>query len=410
MNKNISITKKKILIIEQLLNDSARIKKELNTSDFDRLAKELEVLEKDYIRWVIRASVLVRKKYVPLISFRVDTLLRDQCGGTILVAKRKSLLLGDIICIEDDIRKKLIQLKKLTSEKSHLIRELILKEVRNNEDLKEMYETLLADKFGAMARYISCNGPLPEDIKYSPSRLTYIKHLYEINFKDKLKKILEKQLEEKISLIEFDIAYLEAKDDLVVQEKTRPSEPRVKEKESRKPEAEKAGYAVYLSKEKGIGTSTIEATKNKVDKEYLSGKENYDIFIYTRSVYSKKRDVRTGKRAVSLVELDQRMYVLLVLFLKYKDSSLNVFALFKKAWEHVPKNYDGRPDYKRTMEYLKSTISELKSKIGVDALEIKKPRNSEGYICSGSFKFCVIIDKSQSDKYILSDFDIKDAD
>lgn len=169
-------------------------------------------------------------------------------------------------------------------------------------------------------------------------------------------------------------------------------------------------YEIYLYKEKGIGASTIQASKSEVDKAYLANKGDYDIFVYTRSVYSKRRDERTRKLGLSLVELDQRMYVLLVLFLKYKDSSLNVFALHKKAWEHVPKDYDGRLDYKRTMEYLKSAVSELKAKLNVDALEIKKIRNSEGYICSGDFKFCVIIDQSQSDKYNLSDFDIKDAD
>ncbi len=169
-------------------------------------------------------------------------------------------------------------------------------------------------------------------------------------------------------------------------------------------------YEIYLSKDRGIGAESLEANKNRVEKIYLQNKEDNDIFVYTRSVYSKKKDFKMKKPNLVFIELDQRMYVLLVLFLKYKDSSLNVFALHKKAWEHVPKDYDGRPDYKRTMEYLKSTISELKSKIGVDALEIKKPRNSDGYICSGNFKFCVIIDKSQSDKYILSDFDIKDTD
>lgn len=172
----------------------------------------------------------------------------------------------------------------------------------------------------------------------------------------------------------------------------------------------KVDYDVYLSNEEGIGTESLEAEKSKVDKVYLVGRENYDIFVYTRSVYAKKKNEKTRNCKLVFVELDQRMYVLLILFLRYKDSSLNVFALHKKAWDHVPKDYAGRPDYKKTMEYLKSTISELKSKIGVYALEIKKPRNSEGYTCSGNFKFCVIIDKSQSDKYILSDFDIKDAD
>ena len=174
--------------------------------------------------------------------------------------------------------------------------------------------------------------------------------------------------------------------------------------------SEAADYEIYLSKYRGIGAESLEASKNRVEKNYLQNKEDYDIFVYTRSVYSKKKDFRTKKPNLVFIELDQRMYVLLVLFLKYKDSSLNVFALHKKAWEHVPKDYGGRLDYKRTMEYLKSAISGLKSKIDVDALEIKKPRNSDGYICSGNFKFCVIIDKSQSDKYILSDFDSQDMD
>ncbi|MDD5670241.1 MAG: hypothetical protein PHN49_01240 [Candidatus Omnitrophica bacterium] len=179
----------------------------------------------------------------------------------------------------------------------------------------------------------------------------------------------------------------------------------VKEKED-----DLEGYVIYLSKDKGIGTETFDASKSRVEKDYLENKEAYDIFVYTRSTYSKRRDAKSGKHKLMLVELDQRMYVLLVLFLKHKDSCLDVYALHKKAWDHVPKDYDGRPDYKKTMEYLKSTISGMKSKIDVDALEIKKFRNSEGYICTGNFKFCAIIDKSQSKKFSLSDFDIKDTD
>jgi hypothetical protein len=171
-----------------------------------------------------------------------------------------------------------------------------------------------------------------------------------------------------------------------------------------------ADYEIYISKDRGIGAESLEASKNRVEKIYLKNKEDYDIFVYTRSVYSKKKDFRVKKPSLVFIELDQRMYVLLVLFLKYKDSSLDVFALHKRAWEHVPKDYDGRPDYKKTMDYLKSAISELKAKVNVDALEIKKPRNSAGYICTGNFRFCVIIDKSQSGKYSLSDFDIKDED
>jgi len=173
---------------------------------------------------------------------------------------------------------------------------------------------------------------------------------------------------------------------------------------------EKPDYEIYLAKDRGIGAESLEASNSKVEKVYLEDKDAYDIFVYTRSAYSKRRDERSGKYKFMPVDLDQRMYILLVLFLKYKDSSLDVYALHKKAWDHVPKDYDGRPDYKKTMEYLKSTISEMKSKIGVDSLEIKKPRNSEGYICTGKFKFCVIIDKSQSSKYNLSDFDIRDED
>ncbi len=171
-----------------------------------------------------------------------------------------------------------------------------------------------------------------------------------------------------------------------------------------------ADYEIYISKDRGIGAESLEASKNSVEKIYLKNKEDYDIFVYTRSVYSKKKDFRVKKPSLVFIELDQRIYILLVLFLKYKDSSLDIFALHKKAWDHVSKDYDGRPDYDKTMKHLKSAISELKAKVNIDALEIKKPRNSDGYICIGNFRFCVIIDKSQSGKYSLSDFDIKDED
>ena len=186
--------------------------------------------------------------------------------------------------------------------------------------------------------------------------------------------------------------------------------PQVKGKAVVHDEIEKEGYEIYLPSKRGIGTESLVATRGRVEKLYLANKEDYDIFVYTRSVYAKKRVERTRKYGLAFVELDQRMYILLVLFLKYKDSSLDIFALHKRAWDHVPKDYEGRLDYTITMEHLKSAISELKAKVNVDALEIKKPRNSEGYICIGNFKFCVIIDKSQSGKYSLSDFDIKDKD
>ena len=80
--------------------------------------------------------------------------------------------------------------------------------------------------------------------------------------------------------------------------------------------SEAADYEIYLSKYRGIGAESLEASKNRVEKNYLQNKEDYDIFVYTRSVYSKKKDFRTKKPNFVFIELDQRMYVLLVLFLK----------------------------------------------------------------------------------------------
>jgi len=164
-------------------------------------------------------------------------------------------------------------------------------------------------------------------------------------------------------------------------------------------EGEKLEYEVYISDPSGIGTETIEISKTNVKKKYLKNKNNYDIFVYLRSVYVKK-----GKE-LEFIRMDERIYKLLVIFLKYKDRHLDVIPLYRKAWFDTDDVDLTDTEEFIVKSYLKPAISELRTLMAsVTFFEIIKPRY-RGYMCRGHFKFCVIINKSEQEKYVLREFE-----
>lgn len=164
-------------------------------------------------------------------------------------------------------------------------------------------------------------------------------------------------------------------------------------------------FVVYLPTSTGIGTEISEISEHKIRKEYLQKKNDYSIFIYTRNVF-----IKAGKELKSLEQMDERIYKLLVIFLRQKDRLIPPIPLYRKAWadshSRIPR-IEGEND---VSPYLKSSISELRNLLeSVPDFKITKPR-FQGYTCKGKFRFCVIIPKAEEKKYILSEAEEQEAD
>ncbi len=162
-------------------------------------------------------------------------------------------------------------------------------------------------------------------------------------------------------------------------------------------EQELEGYAIYLPTSTGIGTDIADISERKIREEYLQKKNNYEIFIYTRNIF-----VKSGRELKSM-QMDERIYRLLVIFLRHKDMLMPPIPLYRKAWSGSFAELPSITDERDISDPLKSSISELRALLkDVSDFEITKAR-FQGYICRGRFKFCVIILKSEEKKYILSE-------
>jgi hypothetical protein len=162
-------------------------------------------------------------------------------------------------------------------------------------------------------------------------------------------------------------------------------------------EQELEGYVIYLPTSSGIGTDISGISEKKIREEYLQKKNDYDVFVYTRNVF-----VKSGREMKSL-QMDERIYRMLVIFLRQKDMLVPTIPLYRKAWVEAPLKITAIRDDSDVAPYLKSSISELRSILtNVPNFEITKAR-FQGYICKGKFKFCAIILKSEEKKYILSE-------
>lgn len=157
------------------------------------------------------------------------------------------------------------------------------------------------------------------------------------------------------------------------------------------------GYVIYLPTSIGIGTEISDISEKKIREEYLSKKNNYPIFIYTRNVF-----IKSGRELKSM-QMDERIYRLLVVFLRQKDMLIPPIPLYRKAWAEAPLKITDITDENDVSPYLKASISELRALLkDVSDFEITKAR-FQGYICKGKFRFCVIILKSEEKKYTLSE-------
>jgi len=157
------------------------------------------------------------------------------------------------------------------------------------------------------------------------------------------------------------------------------------------------GYVVYLPTSTGIGTDISDISEKKIRKEYLQKKNNYEIFIYTRNIF-----VKLGRELKSM-QMDERIYRLLVIFLRQKDMLIPPIPLYRKAWAGSFSELRSIRDERDISDPLKSSISELRALLkDISDFEITKAR-FQGYICKGKFRFCTIILKSEDKKYILSE-------
>ena len=162
-------------------------------------------------------------------------------------------------------------------------------------------------------------------------------------------------------------------------------------------EVDTKGYVIYLPTLTGIGTEMSDISEKMIREDYLSKKNNYPIFIYTRNVF-----VKIGKELKS-IQMDERIYKLLVIFLRQKDLLIPPIPLYRKAWAGSFYEFPSIRDERDVSGPLKSAISELRAILkDVQNFEITKAR-FEGYICKGKFQFCVIILKTEEKKFILSD-------
>ena len=148
-----------------------------------------------------------------------------------------------------------------------------------------------------------------------------------------------------------------------------------------------AEFVVLTSKPSQLGTSSQSATQETVEREFIAKMETYDVFVNRRAVY-----VRKGNEHVSL-KLDERVYRLLVMLLRYKGSHLPIGQCWRKAWKGVAisEHY--------TMEdivdlYLKNAISQLRAEMeGVKGFDIPDKLRHHGYMCHGKFSCCIILDE-----------------
>lgn len=163
-------------------------------------------------------------------------------------------------------------------------------------------------------------------------------------------------------------------------------------------------FVLYLPTSTGIGTEISAISEKKIRKEYLQKRNDYSILVYTRRVFVKIR------KELKPLPMDERIYRLLVIFLRQKDMVIPPIPLYRKAWADSPSKIVSITDERDVSPYLKTAISELRSILkNVPDFEITKAR-FQGYICSGKFQFCAIIPKAEEKKYVLSEAEEQEAD
>lgn len=166
---------------------------------------------------------------------------------------------------------------------------------------------------------------------------------------------------------------------------------------------DKKRYIAYLSNPP-IGTKRKIISENEFESDYLQQIDDYDVFVYHRSVIKKvkKRSFGGWEDRTPNIELDENTFRLLVLFLKYKDINLPYWEIYNKAWQGSAYHAaDAESNHACMMNSLKNAVSKLRG-IFEDVKEFKIPHaRGGGYTCQGDFKFCVIQNESNDNLFTL---------
>lgn len=146
----------------------------------------------------------------------------------------------------------------------------------------------------------------------------------------------------------------------------------------------------------GIGAISSRVSPEEVGA-YIHGCSSFDVFVHKRSVL-----IRRGQKSIP-ADLDERVYRLLVIFLRHKDQHLPTDQLYRKAWfpqnptASVPNTHE-----EIVQRFLKPAVSQLRRKLAsVHAFEVPPKKRYHGYICRGNFSFCVAIDAAAEKQYRL---------
>lgn len=375
MSKKNNPDAKLISECESLLVDSNKIKARLDLFDIKKSSEDaFDGICRDYREWLSRAGRIAGKQYTPLITSR----LAGGDGGTATLIKARSTMTGDIICIEDDIRRLLIQCKGKTNDVSRLIADLILKEWKGDKELKEMLEVILSSKTGKMARYIYDNnlgGENPKE-KYVPVNLEQLKHLYEINFKDKLKEALRKKFSKKFSDVDFDVAYLEARDELSGGDK---KQAKIISRDDKVVEDSSFEYELLFSgkKRKLLTVQRAEQIRNRKG----TGAKN-EIFID-----DERKDVFFNKNF--LKDFRHQHYAMLLYFVENEGIGGDFLRIYDNLWEaHVAED--------KVKGVVETAVSRFRIKVeknGMGSVPWSSKNSysiSKTYIMKPKPKYCVL--------------------
>lgn len=168
-------------------------------------------------------------------------------------------------------------------------------------------------------------------------------------------------------------------------------------------------YLVFLSHPSGVGVVRRDATEHDLQEKWLSEKLKRDIFVYSRTVYARFTQDDDGECAPELIEPDENVFKLLVIFLRQKDTPLPAYELYQRVWadsaHHDPRLSE--PDA-TLMQRLKGAVSQLREVFeGVKGFRIPpargRQRQSAGsyYLLEGDFTFCLIYPKHEDRKYLI---------
>ena len=330
-----------------------------------------------------------------------------------------NLLLGEIRRVKDAI---------FSMRASGKLKGIILKAILSDEHMKGMLENLVRDRKGAITRYMSDWSKKLKGYErkiYEKTVITsfsLIRSIYESHITDKLREHAEQALHQKLSDEEFNIAYLEAKDEFIergnkiynlrVGRAVKKQFPLTKKfQKSAKPEtAVEYKYKVILSSKNGVATETpLEATAQEVQDKFLKEKIKRNIFIFNRSVFKRVRMLEGDheKKNVVPMNLDDNVFRLLILFLRYKDEPLSALALYHVAWKDSAE-YDEKAAVIDAimMGRLKQAVTQLRREFeDVNGFCIPpalgRGKRKTEYLLQGHFSFCVIYDRNDEKKYTL---------